>query len=125
MTSTTAARRDRLVAIGAALPEAEVSGEEHLAFRVRRRTFAYYLNNHHGDGKVAVCFKTAPGDQALLIAHDPEHFYMPAYLGPKGWVALRLDLPEIGWEQVARLLTTSYRLVAPKRLAALVPIPKA
>ncbi len=115
-----AARRAQLVAIGTTLPEAEISGEQHLAFRVRQRTFAYYLNDHHGDGLIALCVKAAPGDQEFLLAHDPEAFYKPSYLGPKGWVALRLDLETVNWEQVTRLLTTSYRLAAPKRLAALV-----
>ena len=54
-----------------------------------------------------------------MIAHDPERFYLPAYIGPKGWVALRLDRGEVDWEEVGRLVVDSYRLVAPKRLASL------
>ncbi len=117
-----AERRARLTRLCAALPEAEVSGDQHLSFRVRQRTFAYYLNDHHGDGLIAVCCKAPAGDQAFLIARDPEHFYKPAYLGARGWVSLRLDLPELSWEQVTRLVVTSYRLVAPKRLAALASV---
>jgi phosphoribosylglycinamide formyltransferase-1 len=48
----------------------------------------------------------------------PDRFYIPAYLGPKGWVALRLDRGEIDWDEVAELVSGSYRLIAPQRLAA-------
>jgi hypothetical protein len=111
-------RRERLLQICATLPEVTVSGEQHLTFQVRSKTFAYYLNDHHGDGRIALCCKAYPGDLEALIAFDPLRFYVPAYLGPKGWVGLRLDLPEVDWEQVAERVRIAYRLVAPKRLAA-------
>jgi phosphoribosylglycinamide formyltransferase-1 len=56
----------------------------------------------------------------VLAAAQPERFYIPAYLGSRGWVGLRLDTSEIDWEEVTELVSGSYRLVAPKRLAALV-----
>jgi phosphoribosylglycinamide formyltransferase-1 len=43
---------------------------------------------------------------------------MPAYIGPRGWVALRLDRGAIDWKEVAELVAGSYQLTAPKRLAA-------
>lgn len=109
----------RLTTLCLALPEArrEDAGP-HAAFRVRTRTFAYYLNDHHGDGMVAVSLKTSMELQTVLIAADPARFYRPAYLGPRGWIALRLDTPSLEWAEVAALVTDSYRLVAPKRLAA-------
>lgn len=111
--------RDRLAAICLALPEATGQGEQHLTFQVRGRTFAYYLDDHQGDGLVALCCKAPPGEAEALIAADPDRFYRPAYLGSKGWVSLRLDGPPVDWVEVAELVTESYRLVAPKRLAAL------
>jgi hypothetical protein len=109
----------RLTKICLALPEAsrEYHGR-HAAFRVRKKTFAYFLNDHHGDGIVAVTCKVLPGDNTALIAANPARFYMPAYIGPKGWVALRLDQGDIDWDEVSELVTGSYRMVAPKRLAA-------
>src|SRR5262249_21347353 len=86
-----------------ALPEAEVSGEPHRAFRVRGKTFAYYLNDHHGDGIVSLCAKATPQRQRDLVEAEPERYYVPAYLGPKGWVALRLDLPSVDWGEVVDL----------------------
>ena len=111
-------RRERLVGICTGLPEVTVDGHEHLRFVVRGRTFGYYLDDHHGDGRVAVCCKAPPGDQGLLIATDPERFYRPAYLGRYGWISLRLDLTSVDWNEVAELVVDSYRLVAPKPLAA-------
>ena len=114
-------RLARLTRICLALPETtrECHGS-HAGFHVRKKTFAYFLNDHHGDGMVAVTCKVLPGDNAALAAANPARFYLPAYIGPKGWVALRLDVGPVDWEEVAELVVTSYRLVAPKRLAALI-----
>src|ERR1043166_3129517 len=90
----------------------------HAQFLVGRKTFAYYLDNHHGDGIVAVTGKVLPGENNALASAQPERFYIPAYVGPRGWVALRLDTGEIDWDEVAELMRCSYRLIAPKRLAA-------
>jgi len=48
----TGRRRARLVESCASLPEVDVSGDEHLAFKVRKKIFAYYLHDHHGDGRI-------------------------------------------------------------------------
>jgi hypothetical protein len=110
----------RLTAIALALPETrrELSGS-HATFRVRKKTFAYFLDNHHGDGIVAVTCKVLPEENAALAKAQPKRYYLPAYIGPRGWVALRLDLPKINWSEVRELLLTSYLLTAPKRLASL------
>ena len=116
------ARLVRLSEICLALPEtAREDMGQHARFLVRKKTLAYFLNDHHGDGIVSVCCKVLSGDNTALAAAMPERFYLPAYIGPKGWVALRLDQGPVYWREVAELVSTSYRLVAPKRLAALVP----
>ena len=111
----------RLTKICLALPEAtrDYNGQ-HAGFHVRKRSFAYFLNDHHGDGIVGVNCKVLTGDHKALAAAQPGRFYIPAYVGSKGWVGLRLDIGEIDWEEVTELVSGSYRLVAPKRLAALV-----
>lgn len=122
-TSAEDRRLTRLTKICLALPEATTYRQgSHAGFLVRKKTFAYFLDNHHGDGIVGVTCKVFPGDNTALIAAQPERFYMPAYIGPKGRVALRLDVGEIDWEEVAELVACSYRLVAPKRLAAMVKV---
>jgi hypothetical protein len=109
----------RLTKICLALPEVtrEVKGR-HAAFLVRKKKFVYFLDDHHGDGIVGVCGKALPGDNVRLIAAHPERFYMPAYVGPAGWVALRLDRPGVDWEEVAELVAGSYHALAPKTLRA-------
>ena len=112
-------RLARLTKICLGLPGAsrELLGtrKEHASFLVKKKVFAYFLNSHHGDGIVSVCCKVLPGDNAALIAAQPERFYMPAYIGPRGWVALRLDTGEVDWEEVAELARGSYELVSRPR----------
>jgi predicted DNA-binding protein (MmcQ/YjbR family) len=117
--STEEPRLARLTRICLALPEAtrECRGD-HASFRVRKKVFAYFLNDHHGDGIVSVCAKVLPGDNAALISAQPDRFYMPAYIGPRGWVALRLDRGAIDWKEVAELVIGSYQLTARTRHAA-------
>jgi len=112
-------RLTRFTRICLELPESsrQLMGS-HAGFLVRKKIFAYFQNNHHGDGIVGINCKVLPGDNTALIASDPARFYMPAYIGPKGWVGLRLDVGKVDWEEVAELVNHSYGLVAPKRLAA-------
>src|ERR1039457_5963276 len=108
----------RLMTICLALPEAiQESAARHATFLVRKAVFAYYLNDHHGDGIISVCCKGLPGDNEKLVAAHPAKFYLPAYIGPRGWVALRLDVSGLDWNEVAELVVASYQLIAPKRLA--------
>src|SRR5208282_4663833 len=105
---------ERLSDICLALPEAtreDMGG--HAAFAVRKKKFAYYLHDHHGDGIVSVCFKALPGGGDLLIDSDDDLFYRPAYIGPRGWIGLRLDLGEVDWAEVTKHVTASYCLLAP------------
>jgi hypothetical protein len=120
---TTTRLRERVTAIVVELPEATATGDPHLTLAVRRKTFGYFLDDHHGDGIVGVAFKAGPGEQEALVRSDPARFYVPAYLGARGWAALRLDVGRVNWAEVRELLTEAYRLQAPKRLAALLDQP--
>jgi predicted DNA-binding protein (MmcQ/YjbR family) len=112
-------RLARLTKICLALPEAACeNSRSHATFRVRKKVFAYFLNDHHRDGIVSVCAKVLPGDNKALVSAQPARFYLPAYIGPRGWVALRLDRGAIDWKEVAELVAGSYQLTAPKRFAA-------
>ena len=113
-------RLARLMKICLALPEAiQEPAAQHATFLVHKAVFAYYLNDHHGDGIVSVCCKVLPGDNQALVDAQPARFYLPAYIGPRGWVALRLDVGGLDWNEVAELVVGSYKLIAPKRLAML------
>jgi len=103
----------RLRTICLALPEAtekETFGGP--TFRVRDKIFAMPRSD---DGRLSVWLKAAHGAQEMLIEADPDRFFRPPYLGPKGWIGMRLDnAPD--WDEVAAFTRRSYVLVAPKRL---------
>ena len=108
----------RLRALCLALPEAfEQQAWGMPTFRVRNRIFAHFADHHHGDGRVAVWLKAPAGAQELLLEAAPERFFAPPYVGPRGWVGVQLT-GEVDWEELADLIADSYRLIAPKRLAA-------
>jgi predicted DNA-binding protein (MmcQ/YjbR family) len=111
-------RLTRLTEIALAFPEAsrQIYGS-HAQFLIRKKTFAYFLDNHHGDGIVGVTCKVTPGENEALVKAQPRRFYLPAYVAARGWVALRLDVGKVDWDEVRDLLLASYVLIAPKRLA--------
>ena len=113
-------RRQRLVEICRQLPEVdyETVGDGHISFRIRKKIFAYYLYDHHGDGLIAFCCKSSLNEQRRLIRDDPESFFVPAYLGSRGWIAIRLDLDEVDWDTVSELARQAYQAIAPRKLAA-------
>lgn len=109
--STTQRLRD----ICLALPEAaekEAWGDP--TWRVRDKIFAMEKS---ADGRPAVWVKAPPGSQAVLIGADPDRFFAPPYVGPKGWVGMYVDRKP-DWDEVATIIRRSYSLIAPKRLAA-------
>jgi predicted DNA-binding protein (MmcQ/YjbR family) len=111
--------RERVTEICVGLPAADATQQgDHATYRVRGKVFAYFLDNHHGDGIVSVCVKSELGENLDRVRLDPEHFYLPAYIGPRGWFGIRLDRGRISWREVARLVERSYRLTAPQALLA-------
>lgn len=110
----------RLRRICLALPEAhEVEAWGEPTFRVRNRMFATFANaDTHGRGRPATWLKAGPGNQAVMVRAAPERFFVPPYVGPSGWVGVWLD-GDVDWKELAALVADSYRLVAPKKLAAL------
>jgi len=101
------------------LPEVSVEpAGEHLAIRIRRKTMAWYQFDHHGDGMISLVCKSSPAAQRRWIRTDTETFFVPDYLGARGWLGIRLDLAEVDWEAVAELLTNAYQSLAPRKLAA-------
>ena len=89
------------------------------AFFVRdKKTIVMFLDDHHGDGILGLWCPAFPGVQAELVEAEPDRFYRPPYVGPSGWVGVRLDR-EVDWDEVAGILADSYRKVAPKSLARL------
>ena len=117
--TTPAAALAKVSKMCSTLPEAkrELMGS-HAAFTVRGKKFAYLLDNHHGDGILALCFRGAPGEQQMWIELDAKRYFRPAYIGAQGWVGLRLDIGAVSWGEVEARIVSSYRLAAPKALAS-------
>ncbi len=81
------------------------------------RFFAYFWHDHHGDDETVVIVKTSGAEeQAMLIEMDADCYFKPAYLGPSGWIAMRLDRPDTDWDRVGDRIAISWELVAPRRL---------
>ena len=100
-----------------ALPSTDCTrGGSHATYRVRGKVFAYFLDDHHGDGIVSVCVKSARGENVDRARLDPDRFYLPAYIGPRGWFGMRLDRGRVAWREVEEVVEQSYRLTAPKAL---------
>lgn len=88
-----------------------------------RKTLTMYLDSHHGDGRLAIWCPAAPGVQEAMIEEDPERFFRPPYVGPSGWLGVRLDI-DPDWDEIAAIVEDAYRKVGPKRLVALLDPPE-
>jgi predicted DNA-binding protein (MmcQ/YjbR family) len=97
-------------------PEAEeVLAHGSPDFRVKGKTFATYVINHHGDGRIALWLNAPQGAQGHYTKEEPKHFFVPPYVGPRGWLGVNLD-KGISWKTVARLVREAYEKVAPASL---------
>lgn len=114
--------RERLIELARRLPETEVLNQsgDHYSFSVRGKKFCYFLVDHHGDGRIAINVKAAPGVQEELMEKEPGRFHIPAYLGPRGWIGFDFA-NEADWDEINEMLRQSYALTAPKTLAAKMP----
>lgn len=116
--------RGRVRELAMALPEAdEVTSHGMPCFGiVKGKKFAYFTQDHHGDGKTALLVKISGADeQAQLIELDEDRYYRPAYFGD-GWVGIRLDLGDTDWDAIGEWLRKSWLAVAPKKLAGLMGV---
>jgi len=112
----------RLRAICLALPETSEKvawGEP--TWRVKGKLFAQLDNHHHGADHLAVWLPAPLGEQESLLFLDPQRFFRPPYVGPRGWVGVRIDRgPD--WKLVTSLVKQAYREVAPPRLREAVKV---
>ncbi len=80
-----------------------------------KRAFLMVLDNHHGDGRFAVWCAAAEGMQATLVEAEPLHYFVPPYVGHRGWLGVRLDRG-LDAEEIAAIAEDAYAEVAPSRL---------
>jgi hypothetical protein len=80
-----------------------------------KRAFLMVLTNHHGDGRFAIWCAAAAGMQAMLVQADPERFFVPPYVGHRGWLGVRLDRG-LDLDELAGIAEDAYAEVAPAKL---------
>ncbi len=119
MSSPKDAALEGLRAICLALPEtSERLSHGAPSFFVReKKCFLMLLDDHHGDGRFAIWCAAPAGDQQLLVEADAERFFVPPYVGHRGWLGVRLDRG-LDWDELAGVAEDAYAEVAPPRLVA-------
>lgn len=111
---------ERLRAVVARFPEVtERLSHRTPTFFVRdTKVLVHLWEDHHGDGLLAIWCAAPPGVQGELVAEEPERFFVPPYVGHRGWIGVRLDV-DPDWDEVAEILADAYRMVAPRTLSRL------
>lgn len=101
-----------------AFPEAteRLSHGEPTWFVRGQKTFVTYANHHHDDRLGFWCAAPA-GSQQSMVAADPKRYFIPPYVGHRGWLGVYLDVP-VDWTEIAEIVEDAYRTIAPKRLVA-------
>jgi predicted DNA-binding protein (MmcQ/YjbR family) len=101
----------------AALPGVEeIVSHGSLADRVRGKVFATYTINHHGDGRVALNLRAPRGAQAAFTRMQPKFYFVPQYVGPRGWLGVELDRG-LGWDTVYEHVREAFAMTAPTGLS--------
>jgi hypothetical protein len=108
----------RLRALCLALPEVQERLSHGEPTWFVRRVFVTYADRHHDD-RVAFWCAAPPGAQEEMVAEEPQRFFRPPYVGGRGWLGVRLDVPDLDWDEVGEIVVDAYRQVAPRRLVAL------
>lgn len=109
---------DRLRQICLALPGAteRLSHGEPTWFIRDKKSFVTFANNHHDD-RVAFWCAAPAGLQTSMVGSDPARFFVPPYVGHRGWLGVYLDVP-VDWLEIADIVETAYRMIAPRLLIA-------
>jgi hypothetical protein len=109
---------ERLRRLCLALPSTdEASNHGRPCFRVGKKSFVMFMDNHHRDGRLALWCKAPAGAQRMIVEGDPERYFVPPYVGPRGWIGARLDRKP-DWTAIRALVEESYAMTAPKRARA-------
>lgn len=113
----------RLRRICLALPEAteRLSHGEPTWFVRDKKVFVTYADHHHDD-RVGFWCAAPEGAQRALVSRHPDRFFVPPYVGGRGWLGVRLDVPT-DWGLIEDVVEDAYRTVAPARLVALLDQP--
>lgn len=95
----------------------EKSVPPHRDYRVAGKTFAWFVINHHGDGRVALWLPMPKGAQLTFTELAPHAYFVPPYVGHKGWLGIELD-QGLGWKEIAARVREAWENVAPASLVS-------
>jgi len=112
---------ERVRRVCLALPEAfEQEAWGAPTFRVRKRIFAMFAaaGKHHGRGRDGLWLAAPLGVQEIVVRADSDKFFVPPYVGVKGWIGANVDAVDDG--ELRSLAVQAYCMLAPKKLQALV-----
>lgn len=82
-----------------------------------KKTFVMFHDDHHGDGRLAIWCAAPAGVQGQLVGEEPDRFFVPPYVGHRGWLGVRLDRA-VDADELDGIVREAFRTVAPKTLAA-------
>jgi hypothetical protein len=109
-------RRVRRICLALPQTEEKLSHGEPTFF-VGKKVYVMFANNHHNDGHIAVWIPVPAGLQATLLKTEPRKFFMPPYVGVRGWIGIELDAMDD--EELGVYILDAWRLIAPKKLRTL------
>ncbi len=112
-TDGVAAQLARLRSACLALPQtSERPSHGGPAFFIREKTcFVMFLDDHHGDGRLAIWCAAPDGVQAEMVETEPDRFFRPPYVGHRGWLGVHLVTVDDG--ELRAIVTDAFRTVAP------------
>jgi hypothetical protein len=108
-------RRVREICLGLPETSERLSHGAPTFFVREKRAFLMVLTDHHGDGRFAIWCAAADGMQAMLVEADPDKFFVPPYVGHRGWLGVRLERG-LDWDELAGIAEDAYAEVAPAKL---------
>lgn len=98
-----------------ALPEvSEKPSHGAPTFFFKKQVFVYIVDNHHDDGRLALWCAAPDGAQAMLVDSNPDHYFVPPYVGYRGWIGVRLDR-DAAWTEIAAVIESAHQSLVGKR----------
>ena len=107
--------RIREICLGLPVTSERLSHGAPTFFVREKRSFLMVLTDHHGDGRFAIWCAAGEGVQSMLVDADPDRFFVPPYVGYRGWLGFRLDRA-LDWNELAGIAEDAYAEVAPPTL---------
>lgn len=77
-----------------------------------KHAFVMYMDNHHDDSRLAIWCAAPEGAQEAMVESAPESYFVPPYVGGRGWLGVCLDRG-LAWGEVAGAIEEACLTIAP------------